>query len=366
MGNEIEILPPEIDIRSMTWQVATIDPDFLVFAWAKAKASWLADKFRGSKSMHTIAAYERDWSEFFSFFGNGDPHAVQGHDAQFWQEHLEAKGLTETTINRKLSSLSSFYSYVLTDFIIRDDRGIERTLFCDPDGNPRFNPFKRPKRYTVSSYGKSNPLGINTIRSAMEKIDKQTAIGARDYALIITYILTGRRSVEIADLRWKDIQPERASNIPGLFKYSYRGKGNKQRDKTLAPAAYNSIIHFLKITERLETVQPDDFIFRPIYPTMGRPADAPAVDANHPIHGSQINRIVKRRFVAVGVKPEDVHTHTLRHTFAALLYKDGEGDILKISNLLDHENINTTKIYLDTMHRPIDTSWIEIQQDLGL
>ncbi len=80
-----------------------------------------------------------------------------------------------------------------------------------------------------------------------------------------------------------------------------------------------------------------------------------------------INRIVKRRFVAVGVKPEDIHTHTLRHTAAHLRYRDGEGqDILEISRFLNHSNIAITQIYLSKMQKPVDSGWTEVEQLLML
>ena len=76
-----------------------------------------------------------------------------------------------------------------------------------------------------------------------------------------------------------------------------------------------------------------------------------------------INRIIKRRFVAAGCKPEDVHTHTLRHTAAALRWRDGDGeDLMRISEFLDHSSVSITQIYLSKQRKPIDDGWTAVEQ----
>lgn len=359
-ATETIALPAIVDVPA--WVVPTVENDDLANAWMEAFDSWLESKYRRSHSEHTIAAYRRDFREFFRWFG-GPPWAVTGEDANDYLRHLEAQGLKPSTINRKLAALSSFYSYVIDKFHRIDRHGIERTIYVDPSGNPRPNPFKRPERLRINQYNTSRPIAPRLIRLALQKINRTIPTGARDYALIVTYLYTGRRSSEIAKLRWGDIEEDPDGH---RVYYKYRGKGDKRRTKELPPPAYHAIRAFLKLVGRLETIQPDDYIFQPIHPDRAARlpnVDPAKLDPNRHITTSQINRIIKHRFAAAGINPSDVHTHTLRHTAAALRWREGEGDdILKISEFLDHANVSITQIYLSRNTKPIDDGWTAVEQ----
>ena len=353
---------PSHPITLSSWLVPGVDndQDLQSIAWTRALTAWLDAKRRKSGSDHTVAAYERDWHQFFAFAAKA-PWMISGLDAQAWMEELEAQGAKATTINRKLAALSSFYTYVSEKFTFVGKDNVERSIFIDGHGNPRPNPFKRPDRHRVDTYGHSKPISKDTIQRALRLINQQSLTGARDFALIVTYIYTGRRSVEIANLRWGDIEENGHRRH-----YTYRGKGNKVRTKELPPPAYHAIRAFLKLTGRLETIKPGDYIFQPVHGDRAARlpnVDAEKLDPNRPISGSMINRIIKRRFVAAGCKPEDVHTHTLRHTAAALRWRDGDGeDLMRISEFLDHSSVSITQIYLSKQRKPIDDGWTAVEQ----
>ena len=197
------------------------------------------------------------------------------------------------------------------------------------------------------------------MRKALQAINPKSLLGSRDFALLMTYVYTGRRSSEIANLRWEDIEVDQ---VKGRYYYAWSGKGGKSRTDELPPPAYHAICNFLRVSGRMETIKAKDYIFQAVFSDRAdrlpnvRAAGQHDAGANRPISGSMINRVVKRRFVAVGVKPEDIHTHTLRHTAAHLRYRDGEGqDILEISRFLNHSNIAITQIYLSKMQKPVDS-----------
>ena len=349
----------------LQWVVPGVDEgDQQTLAWLRARDAWQDSKRRRSGSQQTVRAYQHDWNEFFQFAGKA-PWNISSRDAEEWLHSLHAT-LKETSINRKLAALSSFYEFVIDLFTFVGKDGVERSIFIDAGGNPRPNPFRKPARFKVDTYNHSDPMSADTVRKCLKAINPHTLLGARDFALIVTYVYTGRRSTEIANLRWGDIEVDQER-----YYYDWHGKAGSGRVDELPPPAYHAIVHFLKLTGRCETIRTTDYVFQPVFGDRAgrlpnvRATGRGAPSGNRPISSSMINRIVKRRFVAVGVAPALIHTHTLRHTAAHLRYRDGQGqDILEISKFLAHSSIAVTQVYLSQMHKPVDAGWTEVEQSL--
>jgi site-specific recombinase XerD len=347
--------------QSMDWIVPGVDDgDLQAIAWQQAKDAWLESKRRKSGSANTVRAYQNDWMQFFVFAGKA-PWNISSRDADGWIHELEAQGISQNSINRKLAALSSFYQFVIDKFTFIGRDQVERTIYIDSHGNPRHNPFRKPDRFKVEQYNHSSPMSVETVKKVLQAINTKSLLGSRDYALIVAYLYTGRRSSEIANLRWGDIE---ADQVKGRYYYEWMGKGGKGRTDELPAPAYHAICNFLRVNGRLEIIKPGDYIFQPVYSDRAaRLPNVHEVAANRPITGSMINRIVKRHFVAAGVPAESIHTHTLRHTAAHLRYRDGEGqDLLAISRFLNHSSVAITQIYLSKMQKPVDTGWTEVEQ----
>lgn len=370
MSNELVRYQPTVEILDdlafttapMTWIVPGVEEgDLQAIAWQQAKDAWLQAKQRKSNSLATVRAYQSDFNQFFMFAGKA-PWNVSSRDADEWIRQLEAVGTGHSSINRKLAALSSFFQFVIDKYTFVGRDQIERSIYIDQTGNTRNNPFRKPERFKLDQYNHSNPMSVETVRKVLQAINKSTLTGSRDFALIVTYLYTGRRSSEIGNLRWAAIEVDA---IRGKYYYEWSGKGGKHRRDELPPPAYHAIVNFLKVTGRLETMRPDDFIFQPVFGDRATrlPNVRSELAENRPISGSMINRIVKRHFVAAGVAPEHIHTHTLRHTAAHLRYRDGDGqDILEISRFLNHSNVAITQIYLSRMQKPVDSGWTEVEQ----
>lgn len=360
--DQVTQLPSIAATSPLTWVIPGVDDgDLRALAWQDAKEAWLKSKYRKSSSDNTVNAYTKDWNQFFRWLGKA-PWNVSTRDAESWMAHLEESGSSHGTINRKLAALSSFYEFVANKYTYVSARDqVERSIYIDDNGNPRVNPFRKPDRFKVDGYNHSTPLAVDAVRDCLKAINHQSKLGSRDHALIVTYIYTGRRSQEIGNLHWGDIQP---GNQPGRYYYSWHGKGGKSRVDELPPPAYHAICNFLKMNGRFDTIKPGDYIFTPVYADRAlRLPNVTHLDANRPISGSMINRIVKNRFADVGIAADLVHTHTLRHTAAHLRYRDGEGeDLMAVSRFLAHSSVAVTQIYLSKQHKPIDTGWTEVEQ----
>jgi len=334
-------------------------------AWQEAMHAWLASKQSRSGSRHTVRAYQNDWLQFFQFARKA-PWQVTSRDATAWLQQLQATGAGESSINRKLASLSSFYQFVIDQFTVvgRDRR--QRSLYCDAQGNARPNPFRKPERPKTEQYSHSQPIDVAVVRKVLKQLNQTTLLGSRDYALLVAYIYTGRRSSEIANLRWRNVE---ADPTQGRYYYEWSsGRGGKCHRDELPPPVYHAIVNFLTVNGRLETIHADDFIFQPVFGerTVRLPNVHEVPEANRPISGSMINRIVKRHFVAAGIPAEAIHTHTLRHTAAHLRHQNGAGqDALAISRLLNHSRVAITEIYLSKMQQPIDSGWSAVEELLA-
>lgn len=330
-------------------------------AWANAAEAWLQSKTRRSGSLHTATAYRRDYDQFFAFVAK-EPWLVASADAQSWAAHLRAQGLANTTIRRKLAALSSFYTFVIQQYTFVNGAG-EESLYNDANGRPRNNPFSPVDRPGRQDFQNSRPLNVAVVKRALRRINVESRAGARDYALITTYLYTGRRNQEIAMLRWADIEVDEERH---RYYYTWRGKGGKARTDELPPPAYHAICHFTQVMEW--PGRDGHYVFRPIYPDRGRnlPTVRADLPANRPMTSTNILQIIRRRFVHAGVDPADVTVHTLRHTAAALRYRDGKGqDVLEISEFLGHSHIGTTQVYLSKRHKPIDSGWPDVDQVLS-
>ncbi len=347
---------------TIAWVVPGVDDgDLQAIAWQQAKDAWLESKRRKSGSASTVRAYQSDWTQFFRFAEKA-PWNISSRDADAWIAHLQQTGTGESSINRKLAALSSFYQFVIDKFTFIGRDQIERTIYIDTHGNARNNPFRKPERFKVDQYNHSSPMSVETVKKVLKAINPKSMLGSRDHALIVAYIYTGRRSSEIANLTWGNIEVDQ---VKGRYYYEWKGKGGKSRTDELPAPAYHAIVNFLRVTGRLDTIGPKDYIFQAVYGDRAQrlPNVRSAPAANRPISGSMINRLVKRHFVKAGVPAETIHTHTLRHTAAHLRYRDGEGqDLLAVSRFLNHSSVAITQIYLSKMQKPVDTGWTEVEQ----
>lgn len=245
----------------MDWIVPGVDEgDLQAIAWQRAKDAWLESKRRKSGSANTVRAYQNDWAQFFAYAEKA-PWNISSRDADAWIQHLQESGTGESSINRKLAALSSFYQFVIDKFTFVGRDQVERSIYIDSHGKPRHNPFRKPERFKIDQYNHSSPMSVDIVRKCLRAMNPATLLGARDFALVMTYLYTGRRSSEIGNLRWGDIDTDA---LKGRYYYTWHGKGKSRTDE-LPPPAYHAITNFLRVTGRMETIKPADFIFAAVF-----------------------------------------------------------------------------------------------------
>src|SRR6266567_9167041 len=185
---------------------AQLDAD--VPAWTQTVVAFLAEKERRSGSRRTVEGYSRMLWPFLSRIGS--PDLVTPAHVLAWAHGIGASGRepSSATVGARIACLSSYFR-----FLIRMQ--IAAANPCDA--------LERPK--TIPSLARG--LSAEQIRQLLAVVP-DTVAGRRDRALLLTFILTGRRRSEVIGLTAGDISLEGETAF-----YSYKCKGGKRGRREL-------------------------------------------------------------------------------------------------------------------------------------
>ena len=208
-----------------------------------------------------------------------------------------------TSINRCLSSLRSFYNYLINN------------------GNVKDNPFKlvrgmkTPKK--LPNYFKYNEY-IELINS----IDTTTILGIRNKCIFEVLLCTGCRVNELVNITMNNIDLK-AQEIKVL------GKGNKERIVYLGSYAIDSIKEYLNVRNELLNNKSNNYLF---LNHLGNKLTTRGIR-------DIIDKILLKSSTNLKLTP-----HTFRHSFATMLLNEG-CDLKSVQELLGHVSLSTTSIY---------------------
>ena len=258
-------------------------------------------------SERTIVAYEADLREFEEYFKKTDAEldfrSVHSDNVRNWMVSLMDEGRTETSVNRKLSSLRSFYRFLL--------RRKEITV----------NPMLK-----VIGPKKKKPLPSFVREKDMDRLLDEVPFGGgfegcRDRTILEMFYATGMRLSELIGLNDADVDFSAK-----LIKVT--GKRNKQR---LIPFG-NELAEDLRLYINVRNE------------AMPQEAEALFVlkDGKR-MYPMAVYRVVKRNLSRV-VLLKKRSPHVLRHTFATAMLNDS-AELRSVKELLGHESLVTTEIY---------------------
>lgn len=146
-------------------------------------------------------------------------------------------------------------------------------------------------------------------------------IEIRDNAILHLFLSCGLRLAELKNLSLDNLDLENN-------KFSIIGKGNKERTGYINEITRNALDKYLKIREKLNPKSQNLFVSR----------------YGLKMSSTGVEKIVKRAYKKAKINYNNYCVHTLRHTCATLLYRNGI-DIRTIKELLGHVQIDTTEIY---------------------
>jgi integrase len=170
--------------------------------------------------------------------------------------------------------------------------------------------------------------------------------GRRDRALVLTFVLTGRRRAEVIGLTAGDISLE-----DDVAFYRYRGKGGKVGRRELPRPAYEALCATLGDAGlALTTMDPSASLWQAAAGTRG-------------VTGSTFYGRFRRYLRAAGLAPSGLHV--LRHT-AAKLRRDAGASIEAVSSFLDHSSLAVTSVYLRRLEGEADRTWPDVAVAIGV
>ena len=243
-------------------------------------------------SLKTVEAYVRDIKQYFSIYKD------KGMDG--YLKHLYLSGYNPSSHNRKLSSLNSYYKFLM--------------LYNYTDTNPFSDIEYAKEEKRLPSY-----LSVKEIMSMIEYLKDDLL----NKAIVHVLYGCGLRVSELVSLKLSDIHYEE-----GLIECL--GKGNKKRYIPINKQALLAINDYrINFRDKLEKKYSNTLLF---LNKLGKP-----------IYREYVNVMLNKVGKEVGIKKR-VHPHMLRHSFSTHLLENGL-NLRAIQTMLGHENISTTEIY---------------------
>lgn len=261
-------------------------------------------------SEKTILSYGIDLDEFEAYFKGVDVEleftSVDADVVRGWVLSLMDEGRAETTVNRKLSSLRSFYHYLLC----------QKLVAVDPVAK-------------VVGPKKKKPLPVFVRDEAMSQLldgfeFPQTFEGVRDKTMLEVFYSTGMRRAELIALRDGDV------DFSALV-IKVTGKRNKQRLIPFGDRLQEALSVYLQERTRFYSGECEAFFIR---------------KGGVRLSPSSVNYIVKR-YLSKVVTLKKKSPHVLRHTFATSMLNH-QAELEAVKELLGHESLTTTEVYTHT------------------
>ena len=265
-------------------------------------------------SKHTLKAYIADVKEFDSFLQENDIKKkrdaiinVEPETIRTYLSHLYGEKVKKVTVNRKISSLRSFYKYLVRTGIIKN------------------NPAEIVQTAKTEKYI-PNFLSVDETFQLLGDQSDNSVSGLRDSAMLELFYSSGLRLSELAGLNVTDFDFRQS-----LVKL--RGKGKKERIVPVGENALRSIDEYIKKTSEVRKKCNDDIFKNPLFLN----------SRGKRITTRSIARIVDAMTVKSGIGRK-ISPHALRHSFATHLLNAG-ADLRSIQELLGHESLSTTQKY---------------------
>ncbi|WP_059170132.1 tyrosine recombinase XerC [Bacillus sp. FJAT-27445] len=274
-----------------------------------------------NSSQYTIEHYHRAISEFFDVMaeqGITDVKDVQYHDARLFLTRLFGQKQARKTISRKISTLRSFYKFLLRENIVAD------------------NPFalvilpKREKRLPEFFYE-------DELEILFEACSADTPLGQRNLALLELLYATGIRVSECCTISIRDIDFFLSTVL-------VMGKGSKERYVPFGSKAAAALKLYIGDGRKklLEGKPNQDALF---VNHRGGPLTARGV------------RTILNGMIEKSSLTGKIHPHKLRHSFATHLLNNG-ADMRTVQELLGHAFLSSTQIYTHVTNEKLKKTYM--------
>ncbi|MEX1384296.1 tyrosine-type recombinase/integrase [Lutibacter sp.] len=257
-------------------------------------------------SKHTIIAYKKDLNDFFAFYKTnyGDVLILEINYSQIrsWIVWLVNSNINNRSINRKISSLKSFFKF------------LQKTKQVAINPLAKHQALKTSKQVQVPFSEKE----IKDVLSLKDNVEDFESV--RNKLIVELFYSTGIRRSELIHIKIDtfDFNNETVKVL---------GKRNKERYIPLIKTVQVSLKNYLKFRNEIKTEQPYLFITK----------------KGKIIYDTLVYRIINNYFSTVSSKVKK-SPHVIRHSFATHLLNEG-ADLNAVKELLGHSSLASTQVY---------------------
>lgn len=259
-------------------------------------------------SQHTVNAYGNDLLFFQEFLKNNfDQERLEEVNYSMirsWIVSMVDQGISNSSVNRKIASLKSFYKFLLKI------KQIEVSPLL------KHKSLKTPKKIQIPFSEKELDKVLNHIQYP-DGFD-----GIRDKLIIDLFYTTGIRRTELINLKMQNI--DLSKNTLKVL-----GKRNKERILPILPIISKQIHLYLSERSQLEQIKDGDYFFLMLKGVK--------------LNDSFVYRLINYYFSNVSEKVKK-SPHILRHTFATHMLNNG-ADLNSVKELLGHSSLASTQVY---------------------
>jgi len=258
----------------------------------------------------TVIAYRKDIEQLVSYLeerGITTPDKATTEDLRAFLDDLSSKNYTAKSVSRKINSTRTFFKYLKTESLTKEDPAQALT-------HPQLNP-KAPRILTTPEY--------RALRDAVRN-------DVRTKAVVELLLQTGVRIGELANLKVGDVKAATSKKNGELYISQFENRSD--RTVPLNFAASEAVQEYLKIRPG---VAKDNHLF--------------ITKTGKPLLIRNIRATIDRYFKQAGI--ESAKVNDLRHTFVAYHLSRGVNLVL-LSKIAGHKRISTTEKYLEYIKRP--------------
>lgn len=265
-------------------------------------------RFEKRYSVHTVRSYHDDLLQFFHFlasqFGTGTLKEISSSAIRSWLASLKEEGLNSRSINRKISTLKSFFKYQIR---LGELEHTPMSTIISPKAGKRLPSFV------------SEP-DLDKLRSALEAASEDwTGLNAR--MLLNLFYATGMRLSELIGLKEKQI--DFSKQVIKIL-----GKGNKERIVPVSDELI-SMIQTYQQSKRAAFEQQVDYLL--------------VTEKGKKLYPKYAYLLVKKYLSEIKTL-ERKSPHVLRHSFATHLTNNG-ASLNAVKELLGHSSLASTQVY---------------------
>ena len=259
-------------------------------------------------SVHTVKAYVKDIQEFelfnFTHFEQSSIDQVAYPQIRSWIVFLADQSISNASINRKISSLKSYYKFLLRI------KQIEQSPLL------KHKALKTPKKLQIPFSEKELDLVLNQL------VYPEGILGLRDKLIIDLFYTTGIRRAELIGLKIHSVDFQ-SKTVKVL------GKRNKERIVPLLPIIVEELKSYLTQRNQVEDFRDKEELF--------------LLQNGVKLNDTFVYRLINKYFSGISEKVKK-SPHILRHTFATHLLNNG-ADLNSVKELLGHASLASTQVY---------------------